>query len=359
MVIHSLNLVDFRNYVNIDVEFNSGINFIYGLNGQGKTNLIESLYLITHLKSFRTSKISDLNSFSKKGSTVQTGLSKQNVRHDIRITLHENLKKVLHNRKIVNYSSEYIKNFLSLLFSPDQLVAFKEFPLERRNFIDRILFLTDEKYFQKIKEFNRIKKQKNAVLRGGHRKDLYVWNKLLAAIIPDIVKVREDIVEKINTLLPDIFTALTGRKDCLQFSYGNDLKKKTEPVPESILTFLLTKVDQEIGNGHCLFGPHKDNYWMTLDGRKDRQTFSQGEYRIAYLSLQLAMNKIVTTVLGFKPILLLDDIFSELDEKVSEKTINHIVERENQVFVTSTGIPEKFLDVGTGICVSNGSLSIM
>ncbi len=358
-MIHSLNLVDFRNYENIEVEFNSGINFIYGKNGQGKTNLIESLYLITHLKSFRTSKISDLNTFTKKISTVQTDLSKQDVRHDIRITLHENLKKVLHNQKVVNYSSEYIKNFLSLLFSPDQLVAFKEFPLERRNFIDRILFLTDAKYFQKIKEFNRIKKQKNVLLRKGDKEELHVWNRLLALSIPEIADARDLIVEKINSVLAQIFTALTGRNSSLMFCYGNDLKKRSDPSSESILKYLTEKADQEIGYGHCLFGPHRDNFWMNLDGKKDRQTFSQGEYRIAYLSLQLAVNKIISNALGFRPILLLDDIFSELDEIVSEKTIDYIVKKDNQVFITSTAIPAKFMNIGVGICISNGRLSAM
>ncbi len=356
MVIQSLKLIDFRNYENIDVEFNSGINFIYGKNGQGKTNLIESLYLITHLKSFRTSKVSDLTSYSKKNSTVQTDLSKQNVRHDIRITLHENLKKVLHNQKIVNYTSDYIKNFLSLLFSPDQLVAYKEFPLERRNFIDRILFLIDKKYFQRIKEFNRIKKQKNVLLRSGMKKDIFVWNQLMAVVIPEIIGSRGLIVKKINLVLSEIFKALTGRDTHLKFFYGSDLENKTDVSSESILNYLTDKVDQEIGNGYCQLGPHKDNFWMTLDGKRDRQAFSQGEYRIAYLSLQLAMNKIISGMLGFKPILLLDDIFSELDETVCENTIDYITRSDNQVFMTSTAMPEKFMDIGNAIHISNGNL---
>ena len=355
-MIHSLKLIDFRNYENIDIEFNSGINFIHGKNGQGKTNLIESLYLITHLKSFRTSKSSDLNAFSKKTSIVHTKLSKQDVRHEIGITLHENLKKVLHNGKVVNYSSENIKNFLSLLFSPDQLVAFKEFPLERRNFIDRILFLVDTKYFQKIKEYNRIKKQKNVLLRSGKKEELHIWNKLLSTAIPEIIGARESIVEKINGVLSQTFRSLTGRDEHLSFCYSSDLEKRSELSSESIQNFLSNKADQEIGYGHCLFGPHRDNYWMTLNGKKDKQTFSQGEYRIAYLSLQLAINNIVSDSLEFKPLLLLDDIFSELDETVSEKTIDYIIQKENQVFITSTGIPDKFVDIGVGICVNNGRL---
>lgn len=356
-MIHSLTLVDFRNYENISVEFNSGINFIHGMNGQGKTNLIESLYLITHLKSFRTPRISDLSFFSKKTSMIQTELSKQGVRHQIRISLHENLKKVLHNQKVVNYSSDYIKNFLSLLFSPDQLVSFKEFPLERRSFIDRILFLIDVGYLQKIKEFNRIKKQKNVLLRNGNRLEISAWNRLLAGIIPDICAARVLVVEKINSALAQIFSSLTGRESHLLFCYGNDLENRSDLTTESIFGFLTDKEDQEIGQGHCLFGPHRDNYWMTLDGIRDRQSFSQGEYRIAYLSLQLAIDTIVSDTLGFRPILLLDDIFSELDEKVSERTIEYIEQRENQVFITSTSIPEKFMNIGTGICVSKGCLS--
>jgi len=356
MVIHSLNLVDFRNYEKIDVEFHSGINFVFGKNGQGKTNLIESLYLITHLKSFRTPKISELTTFSKKASTIRTRLSKQGVHHEIRIGLQDNLKKVLHNGKTVSYTSDYIKDFLSLLFSPDQLAAYKEFPLERRNFIDRILFLIDPDYSHKIKEFNRVKQQKNALLRNGNQNELRVWNRLMAAVVPDIQIAREKITEQINRKITGIFGKLTGRQSNLVFNYEASLKKRGGSTQDSILALLEQKKEKEINQGHSIYGPHRDNYWMTLDEKPDRQAFSQGEYRVAYLSLQLAVDAIVTDLLGFKPILLLDDVFSELDDLVCEKTVNFINRKSNQVFITSTSIPEKFLEIGSHMHVENGSL---
>ncbi len=358
MVINSLGLKNFRNYTDFQVKFCPGINFLYGNNGQGKTNLIESLYFLTHLKSFRTSKTRDLCAFGKKTSIIHTNLSKQDVLHEIRIDLHENQKKVSLDQKKITFASEYIRFFFSLLFAPDQLTAFKEYPMERRNFIDRILFTVDDKYFKRIKEFNRIKKQKGYLLRTGNSKDVFIWNQLISRTIPKIIEARKALTEKINEFISDVFSSLTGRTERLQFLYRNDFEGKSGTTQSEILDFLSGKLDVEISKGFVCYGPHKDNFWMTLDGKLDKKTFSQGEYRISFLALQLAVNKIVSEKLKFNPVVLLDDIFSELDECVYRRTIEYIHQRQNQVFITSTKIPKLFSDFGKTFHVTEGRLSI-
>ena len=358
MVINGLTLKDYRNYPDFEIEFTPGINYFYGNNGQGKTNLIEALYFITHLRSFRTSKIPDLHRYSTNISHIRSNIQKQGVQHSVGIALCGNKKKVLMDQKSISYSSEYIRNFYSLLFAPDQLTLFKEYPADRRNFIDRVLFLADLNFFSLTKEFNRLRKQKNSVLRQGRKQDVDIWNQMLAPVIPKILEGRRLFVERVNTHLPNIFQELTGREELLQLSYRNEFEGKTELSPEGIYQFLSKKLDSEISKGFVSYGPQKDNFWMTLNEKKDRVSFSQGEYRISFLALQFTINQIIMDDLKFCPVLLLDDIFSELDENVLGRTIEYISKNRNQVFITSTSIPPIYHDLGKSFHIKNGELII-
>lgn len=356
MVIHGLTLKDYRNYPDFEIEFSPGVNYFYGNNGQGKTNLIEALYFTTHLRSFRTSKIPDLHRYSTTVSHIQSVIQKQGVSHKVGIALCGNKKKVSMDQKRINYSSDYIRNFYSLLFAPDQLTLFKEYPADRRNFIDRVLFLADSHYFSLAKEFNRLRKQKNSVLRQGRKQDVDIWNQMLAPVIPKILEGRAHFVERVNQHLPKIFQSLTGRKETLKLLYRNEFQGKTDLSPDGIYQFLSEKLESEISKGFVSYGPQKDNFWMTLNDKKDKLSFSQGEYRISFLALQLTINQIIIKDLKFCPVLLLDDIFSELDENVLGRTIEYISNNKNQVFITSTSIPPIYHDLGQSFHIKNGAL---
>ncbi|MDH5560694.1 MAG: AAA family ATPase, partial [Deltaproteobacteria bacterium] len=194
MVINHLSLKSFRNYKDFEIGFHPNINYIYGNNGQGKTNLIESLYFLTHLRSFRTNILKNLNQYSHKDSYIHAGLKKNETDHLIQIGIYQNFKKVLLDNKNIHFTSEFIKDFFSILFSPDLLASFKESPTDRRLFFDRVLLMTEPGYFNKYHEFNKIKKNKNELLKKGKKKELKVWNRLLAEVIPVITRDRKNIV---------------------------------------------------------------------------------------------------------------------------------------------------------------------
>lgn len=356
MVVNNLELLFFRNYNSFSSSFSPGINFIYGRNGQGKTNLIESLYLLTHLKSFRTAHIDELESFGKDYSFIRSKLTKQGISHDIEVGLQKNQKRVFLDGKKVAYSSDYIKNFFSILFSPDQLVFFKEYPLERRNFFDRILVLLDQQYFKYVKDFNKIKKQKGSLLRQGIRNEVSVWNKLLAGLIPKISNARSNLVQKINVQLSDIFKRLTQRNEHLEIHFQSDMEKRTNLDETCVFSFLEEKAESEIEKGVLIYGPHKDRFWMTLAGKDDKTSFSQGEFRIAFLALQFGVNQLIKETLGFNPIILLDDISSELDRSVIRESIDFINHLDNQVFITSTEIPVDLHCKGNAYLIDEGKL---
>jgi len=356
MVIRELQLRHFRNFSLFETDFHSGINFIYGKNGQGKTNLIESLYIITHLKSFRTACISDLCQNAQKTASISTTLLKQGVLHEVRVYLQENLKSVLHNQKNIYYSSDYIKNFFSILFAPDLLTAFKEFPLVRRNFVDRVLFLIDPQYLKAIKDYNRIRKQKNSLLREHQKTEIDSWNWMISETVPKIIFARRSIADQINTVLPQLFQRLTGKSEPLSFHYRSDFEGRTKITASDIFAFLTSKLETEVLRGHACYGIHKDNYWMQLDERGNRSQFSQGEYRISFIALQLAINEIIIERMNLHSILLLDDIFSELDQETGEKILEVILSTKNQVFISSTAIPKSFQGIGRRFQIRQGSL---
>ena len=356
MIVKSLCLKDFRNYSELKVDFSSGLNFIFGDNGQGKTNLIESLFFSTHLKSFRTSKLETLCKNSCNSFWITTELSKQGVDHKLDIIVIKGRKKVVLDNQFLSYSSDFIRNFFSLLFAPDQLVLFKEYPKVRRAYFDRLLFLIDRQYHIWIKEFNRIKKQKCILLKQKNLESLDIWNKMLSEVIPKITAARNAIADKINQLLSNLLYELTDRPVELLLRYHSNLDGKVENVPSEINSFLEKRKERECEVGYLYYGPHKDDFWMSMGRNGDRHIFSQGEYRISFLSLQLAVNQIIREEMKFRPILLLDDILSELDERTSLKSIEYIAGKTNQVFITSTSIPKRILHMGAAYSIRQGKI---
>jgi DNA replication and repair protein RecF len=357
MVIHRLQLTSFRNYSTFSSEFDPGVNFVYGRNGQGKTNLIESIYIITHLKSFRTSKISQLCQALGKAAAIRSVVFKQGVRHEVEIEILNDHKKVTLNQKNVHYTSDYINNFFSILFAPDLLAAFREYPQVRRNFVDRILFLTDPHHLQSIKDYNRIRRQKNQLLRDGDKKVISSWNRMMAEVIPTIVNARRYLVERINQLLIGIYHMLTGKKISVRFLYRSDFDGKTNIEMESICQYLCDRHEMEYSKGYSIYGVHRDMLWLEKEGESHPMVFSQGEYRIAFIALQLAVNDLIVGQQQWNPVLLLDDIFSELDEGVCNQTLDSIFQRSNQVFISTTAIPDSYANMGQRFHISDGSLA--
>ena len=355
-MIKSLSLQDFRNYSELKIDFSPGLNFLFGRNGQGKTSLIEALYFSTHLKSFRVSNLQTLCSRGCESCWITADISKRDVDHQLRTTIDKGRKRAILDDRVFSYTSEFVRNFFSLLFAPDQLVLFKEYPLVRRAYFDRLLFLIDRQYCLWIKEFNRVKKQKGILLKQQKRKGLDAWNRLLSEVISKITVARRTITDKINRVLSNTLYELTGRSDKLLLGYRENIGEKVEIAPFEIYKFLWEKKEKECEIGHLHYGPHRDDYWISMGGSRDRSMLSQGEYRISFLSLQLAVNQIIIDEMKFYPILLLDDILSELDEQISLKAIECIAGKKNQVFITSASISESIAGMGSAYHIESGKI---
>lgn len=353
MVIPWLSLKDFRNYQDFEISFSEGVQLIYGANGQGKTNLVESIYLATHLRSYRAARLKPLIKQGSERALIDLKFSDHAVNHQVRLELWPQAKRVFLDQKPLQLSSEYIQKFFSILFAPDQLSRFKEYPAERRGFFDRALCLLEPGYFSELKEFERVKAQKNKLLKDKRFEELDLFNQLMAPTLPALVKARQKLVDALNQILPEVHQRFVKSAEPLRLEYRPDLAVSD---PQEAYESIAAKAHQETAQGHCVTGPHRDNYLMTMGPKMDRMGFSQGEYRIAFLALLFGLNSLFYKQLNSRPLLLLDDLFSELDQTVSQALVELLGELKNQVFITSTFVPQGMKEHVATYLIENATL---
>lgn len=357
MVIHNLELRYFRNYAHLEIEFSPHMNFIHGNNGHGKTNIVEALYYLCNLDSFRTRKILPLLQYQNEFASLKSSIERKRVLYSIQINLSKKGKRVLLNEKSYRKTSEHILSFFSLAFTPEDVNLFRSIPNERRRFFDRTFSFMDPAYFLNMQELNQILAQKNALLRQKDTPQILLWNELLSKISQKIGKQRMAFIEAINQDLPDFFKKMTGRPEKLSLVYQPSFEVSIFEDLALMKDVLEKAIKRELKYGYAFIGPHRDDYRLFLDDQGDRDFFSQGELRITNLSLKMSINQLLSKRYGFYPVLIFDDLFSELDPKVNRKVLQFFAELKNQIFVTSTDIPPNLTPQEKTIHISNGQLA--
>lgn len=338
MVVRELGLIRFRNYENLFTGFADRLNVFFGKNGQGKTNLLEAIYLVTHLESFRTRKIVPLIERPHDLSQVQAVIVKDDRDWKTRIDLTRQGKKVWLDDTSVSKVSYYIALFFSLVFNGDFLYQFRQFPAERRAFFDRYLSFIDPGYLMGIKDMRVILSQKNKLLKTGDSGSLSDWNHLLIEKGYAIIAKRREAIEAICEELERIFPRVSGRRGRLEIAYRPSL----DGPPEAWAEALARAEPRERQLGHALVGPHRDDFRLRLDDGRQDDHFSQGEFRICFLALLLSMNAWLDSIRKVRPVLILDDLFSELDRGVQKTLMSFLAGLPNQIFVTTTEWTEGF-----------------
>lgn len=345
MVIQDFGCARFRNYEEIYLEFSDKINLFVGRNGQGKSNLAEGIYFLSHLDSFRTSRLINLIQFGKDSTHIHARIRKDEFVNKTRIELTKRGRKVWLNDIAVGKLSQYITEYYATVFNPEHLHGFRRFSPERRLFFDRYISFGDGNYLKGLREFREVRAQKNKLLKNGEISSLFDWNSLFVSKSYGIVQKRRSIVDAINEILPELYRRLTGRAASLRLAYRPSLTGD----PEGWHKLLQDAAEKEIRAGHALVGPHRDDYRFQLGGGPADEFFSQGEYRVALLAMKLAATALIEAGMAFRPVLILDDLFSELDSVVRENLRHYLFTVSNQVFITSTEPLEGFGDSGAGI----------
>ncbi len=338
MVIKKIYLENFRNYEAQEINIEENINVFYGNNAQGKTNILEALYFCAFGKSFRTSKSIELIKFEKENAKIELEFEKEKRKKKIRIILSKNEKKKIDINDIkINKSSELLGNINLVIFSPDDITVLKESPSSRRRFLDILISQLRPSYAYSLVEYNRILDQRNAMLKSRQIDTIEVWDEQLANFAEKIFKYRKEYIEKIQNHIFKISPMITNNKEILSISYKTKFTNK-----ENFLKLLKQTIKIDIAKGYTGNGIHRDDIEFFINNKELNLYGSQGQYRTSILSLKFAEMEIIKEEVNENPVLLLDDITSELDLERISLIFNKIKDYQVLITCTDTNILRNF-----------------
>jgi DNA replication and repair protein RecF len=332
MVIRTLSALHYRNLNEIVVDFSEGVNLLYGDNGQGKTNLVESIYFITHLDSFRTGQLAAVIQNGQRAGHIQARIDSRGQQCKATVEITPRGRRVWLDDVPIRRLSEYVGRFFSIVFNPENLFAFRQQPHERRMTLDRYLSFLEPEYVAALREFRAIHAQKNQLLKAEQRPDLADWNGLFAQKCYTIGVYRRDLIAALNPLLSQVHQRLVGRASALRLVYQPSLGGSVEDMRER----LAAVEPQEVRSRFALFGVHRDDMQLVDGTGRQSEQFSQGEFRLALLALKLAMSEYLAGRELSRPVLIFDDVFSELDQTVHQRLTEELTRLSNQIFITAT-----------------------
>ena len=338
MIVTSLELKDYRNYNTLNIPFCDGVNILYGKNAQGKTNILEAIYLCGTTKSHRGSKDREIIGFEKEEAHIRLFLKKNEIPHKIDLHLKKNKAKGVAIDGIPIRRPAELFGMLNLVFfSPEDLYIIKDGPGQRRRFIDLELCQLDKIYLSDLTNYNKVLDQRNNLLKQiGFNRDLldtlYIWDSKLIDYGRKIINSRQEFVIKLNELVYGIHKKLTGETEELEIKY--EPNTRAEEFEEKLNKAL----DRDLALRMTNIGPHRDDLSFLINQIDIRKYGSQGQQRTAALSCKLAEIELVKSIIKEKPILLLDDVLSELDRERQIHLLNSI--GDLQTMITCTGMEE-------------------
>ncbi|WP_027415079.1 DNA replication/repair protein RecF [Aneurinibacillus terranovensis] len=346
MILKELKFEHYRNLENLTLAFDAPIILFMGPNAQGKTNLLESIYFLAMAKSHRTSKDKELIRWNADYARLACHVEKKHGPLSLEIQLTPRGKKAKINSLEQRKLSDYIGAMNVVMFAPEDLGIVKGNPQIRRRFLDMEIGQVSPAYLYHVSQYQKIIQQRNQALREiQHQKQfrdlLDIYNQQLAAVSVKILQKRYRFIEKIQEWAREIHAQITQGTEKLDLSYECSLPfspfMSHEQAQEAIYQHLTTIRDREIARGISLAGPHRDDINFFINGTSVQQYGSQGQQRTTALSLKLAEIELIHQEVGEYPLLLLDDVLSELDENRQSHLLNNIKDRV-QTFVTTTGV---------------------
>lgn len=365
MIIKSLELSDYRNYESLILNLDKGTNILYGDNAQGKTNILEAIYMSATTKSHKLSKDKEIIRFGKQEAHIRTIIEKDDI--ETRIDMHlrsSKSKGIAIDGVKIKKAAELLGLTKIVFFSPEDLSIIKNGPAERRRFIDIELCQLDSFYLYNLNNYNKIVNQRNNLLKNlfvnPELKDtLSIWDKQLISYGSKIIERRKQFIDQLNDIIYSIHKNLSGDKEELRLIYepNSDIDRYEEE--------LMNSHDKDIRLKMTTIGPHRDDISFNVKSESTngieidiRKYGSQGQQRTAALSLKLSEIELVKKITKDTPILLLDDVLSELDSNRQNFLLNSI--GNIQTIITCTGLDEfvnNRFEINKTFRVTNGSIS--
>ena len=338
MIIKSIELANYRNYDSLQLSFDKGVNILYGDNAQGKTNVLEAIYISATTKSHKGSKDKEIIKFEQEESHIRSIIERHELEYRIDMHLRQyKTKGIAINGQKIKKASELIGLLNVVFFSPEDLSIIKNGPSERRRFIDMELCQLDKTYLYNLNQYNKILNNRYKLLKDfyfnpGLKDTLDIWDEQLVMYGSQIIKRRAAFIEELNGIIYDIHRKLSGEREELFIAYEPDIEAE----------FFEAKVranrERDLKLAQTSAGPHKDDCIFKIGDCDIRKFGSQGQQRTAALSLKLSEIELVKRVTKDTPVLLLDDVLSELDSNRQNHLLNSI--GDIQTIITCTGLDD-------------------
>lgn len=359
MYIKTLSLKDYRNYTQAVINFTNGINILFGKNAQGKTNVIEAIYLCATSKSHRTNNDKELIKLDKDETHIKLTVNKHEIDENIDIHIRKNNRKGIAVNKIpIKKLNELLGIINVIIFSPEDLGLIKNGPRERRRFINIELCQLDNIYYYNLQQYQKILKQRNNLLKNLKKIDkidetIGIWDEQLVRYGTELIHRRDEFIKNLNAIIRKIHFDISGSTENLEIIYEKNVnhiefKEKLE-----------NNIRKDIKFGSTSVGPHRDDMMFLVNGIDIRKYGSQGQQRTAALSLKLSEIRLVMDKIDDTPILLLDDVLSELDHTRQKYLIHSLA--DIQTIITCTGVEDYIktsIDIGKLYEVSEGKVAL-
>lgn len=338
MRLSSVAVADFRNVRSVHVEPGERFNLLYGLNGQGKTNLLEAIYLLGSPRSFRSSRLPELVRHGERQAQIHGTVEAGGIENTLRLVIEAAGRKVEIDGKAVHKASELHGKLNAVVFSPDDTGMVRMGPESRRRYLDRAVYMGDIGYLLCWHSYQRILKQRNHLLKSSDRTGLEVWTEKLAETGAEVIERRLKFVAVLDTKLQKYYATIAGGSETSRLCYqpGGVGSSERESIREELQELFKRHQRSDERYGTTTAGPHRDDLDFVLDERPLKAFGSQGQQKSFVLALKMAEMDNLHDTFGESPLLLLDDMSSELDARRNHNLMEFLTTREIQVFITTT-----------------------
>lgn len=340
MNLKKLHLYQFRNYQNVSLSFHdNGIHILSGKNAQGKTNIIEAIYFLAHLRSFRTPVLESLIQEGRDSFFIEGALKTQDRNEDLKVIVTDKKKHLYRFNKSIPTFSSFIGICNAILFSPDDMMIFNASPKDRRKFIDLELMKLSSSYTKDLSEYQKLLKSRNAALKQ-ERIDftlIDIFTEKMIRLQNQIITSRNAFIKELVENTREVYPFFSDKEEVMDIEYHTFVDLNRDLILQMEDFYKENKVKEKftkVTSG----GIHKDDITFLLNGKPVSQSASQGQKRSFLLALKLGLARMIKNTIGEYPILLLDDVFSELDENRQKQLLENLPE-DMQIFITTTEIP--------------------
>jgi len=339
MLLKKLNIHKFRNIERSTLEFDSRFNLFYGRNGHGKTNYLEAMFYLGTLKSFRNAKQKEMLTWNENISFLDCVLIDNNLGHELSVSFENSARSLKIDGKSAPRAVDYCRILSVVAFAPEEITMINGSPEQRRRYLDRAIFSSDPGYLKIYHEYHRVLKQRNQLLKLRNHAGIEAWTDQLAASGARLALERSVYIIKLAEAFGDFYKNISGSDEEVSLCYHNPSYaggSSEEEIRDELIKGIALTSRMEKERGTTLVGPHRDDLEFYLNNRLIREHGSQGQQKSFVMALKMAEIDYLSRISERVPILLLDDMTAELDRHRIDHLMDFLVNRDMQVFITTT-----------------------